>query len=126
MATIKEMTAYVNDAYHNVLTYPAEAKGMCYDVTLDVQDEFNIRNTIYSSHDNDPDYRFNILGQHCDHHALMHRGKVLDFTLRQFDPDSPYPFYGSVEEWKSILSRTWDTDIDHFILDHPDDSDIYR
>lgn len=121
MATIKDMTAFVNKEFAN-LTDPDQAKGMCYTVTSVVQDKFDIPKIIYTNHDNDPNYRYKSLGQHSDHFALMHRGKVLDFTLRQFDPTTPFPFYGSVSEWKSYLEKTWDTAVKHYILDDPDDS----
>lgn len=121
MTTKKEITEFVVEMYDDDLIDPESARGMCYDVSLLVQEAFNMKKTIFSYHDNDPDYRFNKLNQHSDHHANIHRGKVIDFTLRQFDSETPWPFYGTVDEWVSILSKAWDTKVDAFIVDSPDD-----
>lgn len=127
MATIKEMTQAVIDGFlpdEDVRTAEG-AWGLCYNVTEYIQQKFDLKKTIYSFHDNDPNHRYEKFKQHSDHHALMHRGKVLDFTLRQFKEDTPWPFYGTIEEWKSILEDAWDTTVDHHFLESPDEYFIY-
>ena len=121
MATKSDITNTIVECYEDDLSDPDLARGQCYDVTTFVQESFDMKKTIFSYHTNDPHYRFNELNQHSDHHANMHYGKVLDFTLRQFDPETPWPFYGTVDEWLSILSKAWDTEVDAFIVDSPDD-----
>lgn len=122
MATIKQMAAYVKERYGD-LTSSERSKGMCATVSEDVQDAFGIKNLIYTYHTNDPDYRYSELGQHCDHFAIMHMGKVLDFTLSQFDANAPFPFYGSISEWKTYLEDAWETDVNHYIIDEASDAE---
>ena len=52
---------------------------------------------------------FNNTGQHSNHYAIYLEGscRVIDFTMRQFDPDSPFPFVGTQREWKDKLRSAW-------------------
>lgn len=124
MTTIEEVTnfviGYMESSDYNFRD-PESARGMCYEVSIELMYEFRFSKSIYSFHNNNRLVRFNELGQHSDHHAIMHRGKVLDYTLRQFDESTPWPFYGTVSEWKSILEKAWDTKVNHYILDSPDE-----
>lgn len=65
---------------------------------------------IYTNHNNDPDGRYLRLQQYSDHFALYipEEGLVLDYTMRQFDPATPFPYVGTVDAWKELLAVAWD------------------
>lgn len=48
--------------------------------------------------------------QHSDHYALyvVEDELVLDFTMRQFDSVSPFPFIGTVDQWLEKLAVAWE------------------
>lgn len=127
MVKMKDVTKWVAEVFRREnLTTPEGSSGMCYTVSQDVQYEFDFKNLIYSFHDNDALGRYKNLGQHSDHFAIMHRGKVLDYTLRQFDESTPWPFYGTIQEWKSVLEKAWETEVDHHIIYDVDDREFIR
>lgn len=127
MVKMKDVSKWVSQTFaRDNLTTADGSSGMCYSVTQDVQYQFDFKNIIYSFHDNDALRRYRTLGQYSDHFAIMHRGKVLDYTLRQFDESTPWPFYGTIDEWKSVLEKAWETKVDHHIIYDVDDRYFIR
>lgn len=45
---------------------------------------------------------------YTNHYALLIEGKVVDFTLRQFNPRVPYPSVMDPDDWRSVLIEAWD------------------
>lgn len=93
---------------------PLVARGECYLTSRKIHELVNWderTSLIQAEHLNDPVGRLKNLKQHSDHYAIHLPGedKVLDYTLRQFDPDTSFPFVGTVTEWLQILSTSWDT-----------------
>lgn len=108
MYDIDTFTCKVNNRFTR-LDSPDTARGMCADVSEFLRDEFGLP-LIRVIHDNDPDYRYKAFDQHSDHYAsVLPDGRMLDYTLRQFDRNTPYPFIGTRKEWEGILSRAWDS-----------------
>lgn len=127
MTTKKEITEFVTKRMdEDGVDYRdrEHATGMCFEVSNEIAYEFGGK-TIFAFHDNDPEGRFMNLGQHSDHFATLHYGKVLDYTLRQFKEDTAWPFYGTVQEWVDILSDTWETKVTPTILADIADYDLY-
>lgn len=128
MTTKKEITEFVIKIMTDQgvdFQEKEHATGMCFEVSAEIEYEFGNK-TIYVCHDNDPEGRFMNLGQHSDHFATLHYGKVLDYTLRQFKEDTAWPFYGTVQEWVDILSEAWEYyDITPSILEDIGDYDLY-
>lgn len=91
---------------------PAVAKGKCWSISEDICEKLAWTDIMYihCAHDNDPDTRFITLGQHSDHYAVYHEdtNTVIDYTLRQFDPNTPFPFVGSPAQWLDVLERSWE------------------
>lgn len=40
--------------------------------------------------------------------VVIDRNIVVDYTLRQFDGNAPYPFVGSFDEWGEIIAKRWE------------------
>lgn len=127
MAKMKDVSKWVSQVFaHDNLMTADGASGMCYTVSQNVQYQFDFKKLIYTFHDNDAVGRYRTLGQYSDHFAIMHRGKVLDYTLRQFDESTPWPFYGTIDEWKAVLEKAWETKVDHHIVYDVDDREFIR
>lgn len=127
MTTKKEITDFVTEMMDGKgvdFREKEHATGMCYDVSYEILSMFGGK-IIYTSHNNDPEDRFSRLGQHSDHFASLHYGKVLDYTLRQFKEDTAWPFYGTVQEWVDILSDAWESNVTPTILEDLEDYDLY-
>lgn len=108
MYDIDTFTCKIN-TYFTGLDSPDTARGMCYSVSEYLFGEFDLP-LIRVFHTNNPDYRYETFDQHSDHYAsVLPDGRMLDYTLRQFDRNTPYPFIGTREEWEGILSRAWDS-----------------
>lgn len=83
------------------LAKPKSAFGRCYQMAVRTQVAFRQRGTDPST----------LVEAHWDsdlsrgnHFAVEVDGTVYDLTLRQFAPDSDFPWVGSVEEWRRLLS----------------------
>ncbi len=91
---------------------PTRAAGQCRIVTEELGDMLNWTDVeiIYTTHYNDPAGRYHKLQQHSDHFALYihEEGLVLDYTMRQFDPATPFPYVGTIDAWKDLLCIAWD------------------
>lgn len=91
---------------------PDEARGWCLIATEDLGRlvGWDGVEAVYTNHHNDPSGRYIQYHQHSDHYALyvVEDELVLDFTMRQFDSVSPFPFIGTVEQWKIKLETAWE------------------
>ncbi len=38
---------------------------------------------------------------------IIDENTIVDYTLRQFDPQVPYPFVGNHEEWGNAIAKRW-------------------
>lgn len=109
-----ELIDLVGDSYDEMQD-PFYAGGECYNVTYEIQDLVNWderMQVLYADHNNDVAGRHKRLQQCSDHYAVYLPGedKVLDYTLRQFNPDTTFPFVGSVTEWLRVLQDSWETE----------------
>lgn len=43
---------------------------------------------------------------HCAAY-IREEGKVLDYTMRQFHPETAFPFIGTLAEWESMICAAW-------------------
>lgn len=70
---------------------------------------------IYAENRANPVEVYHDTGQYSNHYAvyLPKYCRVVDFTMRQFDPDSDYPYVGTQKEWKEILKKSWDQKVIH-------------
>lgn len=91
---------------------PSVASGYCRVVTEKLGEMLNWTDVeiIYTKHHNDPDGRYHRLNQYSDHFALYipEEGLILDYTMRQFDPATPFPYVGTVDAWKDLLCIAWE------------------
>lgn len=97
---------------YNVMTVPTRAAGNCRIVTEEICGMLNWTDVevIYTTHHNDPAGRYHRLQQYSDHFAVYipEEGLVLDYTMRQFDPATPFPYVGTVDAWKELLYIAWE------------------
>lgn len=113
----KELVDLVGDHYDE-FEDKDKAKGECCVTTEAIRALTNWDprgSTIEAHHWNDPDGRWFEYGQHSDHFAVYIKSEdlVVDYTLRQFDETTPFPFVGKLKKWKKILRTAWDTEIIH-------------
>lgn len=96
------------------LLNPIKARGRCYTETRKIQnllkDNKISSRVVYAENHNNPEYRYDNLGQHADHYAIYipSENRVIDYTMRQFDPDCVHPFVGTRHQWKQKLEEAWD------------------
>lgn len=109
MNDIEEIIDQVGTGYAKY-SNPDVAAGYCNIVTAQVLDDLEWMGAqmIYTAHTNDPDWRYSELGQYADHFAVYIDGTVLDYTMRQFHPDTPFPYVGTVDDWTALLSAAWE------------------
>lgn len=117
MEFLNELLEIVDDEYDE-LQDPALANGECYltsSAILSLTNWDERAELLRASHCNDAVERYQSLGQASDHYAvyLPGEGTVLDYTLRQFNPATTFPFVGTVMEWLQILGTAWESaDVD--------------
>lgn len=106
--TVVDMQHYLASEYPH-LTDPGYSSGMCYEVSEFLAAYFDEFIPVHAEHDNDPIGRFEEMGQYSNHFALYHvkDQMVVDFTFRQFDPDSPFPLVTTRRNWHNRLRRAW-------------------
>ena len=92
---------------------PAVAAGMCYIASEQIYGFFNSHEgnlrVIYAEHHNNPAYRYHDLGQYSNHYAIYSPEEklVIDYTMRQFAPESEFPFIGTKRQWHKLLCKAW-------------------
>lgn len=98
------------------LANPKESSGRCW-LETDKLHALLLENEVphkiaYAENLDDPYERYNNLGQYGNHYAIYvpEEELIVDYTLRQFDPDCPHPFVGSKESWFKYLSDAWETE----------------
>lgn len=91
---------------------PKGAKGYCMISSVEVCNKIGWEDVelIYTRHYNNPDGRWLEMQQHSDHFAVYvpEDGLVLDYTMRQFDPATPFPYVGTIAAWTNLLSIAWE------------------
>lgn len=87
---------------------PTVASGCCYAVVKDIGDSVSWDGVemVYTRHYNGLSP---VHGQSSDHYALHipELDTVIDYTMRQFDPASAFPYIGTLAEWSAKLAHVW-------------------
>lgn len=103
------------------------AKGRCHIETSRIRKELNEKGLpsriIYAENRKTPLQVFRDTGQRSNHYAIYfpQLSRVVDYTMRQFNPESEYPFVGTQKEWRDMLKKSWDQET---IYSKTFDSDI--
>lgn len=99
------------DEHDKFMSAKASA-GQCYITTHKVGAliGWNEIEMIYAENLNNPDGRFYELNQYSNHYAIYvpEEGLVLDYTLRQFNAATPFPYVGTVDAWTLVLAEAWE------------------
>lgn len=89
------------------------AAGECASVTYELQElckllGFESKSVYAENISSSTEYNFLDSGQYSNHYALLlPSDTVIDFTMRQFFPDSEFPFVGTRKAWGKMLSKAW-------------------
>lgn len=113
----EQLVEFVGEEY-NEYGCPNEASGMCMTTSRQIHEMFDWDSRmklVEVKHFNNPDGRFYELNQYANHYAVYipEEKLVIDYTLRQFDPTTDFPFIGSKKKWRRVLEKAWDTKAIH-------------
>lgn len=113
MSFVEHLVEFVGEEFDEFMD-PAIARGECEMTSKEIRSMFNWDSQIHLIemwHYNDPDGRYYELNQHSNHYAVYVPAEklIVDYTLRQFDPSTPFPFIGTRKQWRRVLEASWDT-----------------
>lgn len=105
MACVSEITKSLDKDY----SIPNIAEFQCYFVSKDICHSFGF-DPIYAERANGDEKEFcSNTNKAANHWAVTDGEFVYDFTARQFDNSAPYPFIGSLNDWRKFLESVWDS-----------------
>lgn len=118
MSTFPLTTKEMEEVFEHCYDDAQSASGQCWRVTELLVESFEVFEWIGADHANDPNGRFDKLGQYGNHFAAYHQNSdlIVDYTFRQFDDSAPYPLICPKEEWIERLAYVWETDCVRFVV----------